>query len=80
MNATHSKLPLEVRFELSELGKMRFMLIAETSLATMHQLGFTESDTDDVKGIFFDTSVFLLLLTIFVTSFHVRFFKVFQVF
>ena len=58
-------------FESSKIGKIRFMLIAETSLKTMHELGFSESDTDDVKGVFFDTSVFLLLLTIFVTSFHV---------
>lgn len=68
-------MPLEVAFEPSNLGKVRFMLIAEGSLRTMHQLGFTETDTDDVKGIFFDTGVVLLLVTVFVTSFHVSFWR-----
>jgi hypothetical protein len=39
----------------------------------MHSIGFTEWDTDDVKGIFFDTNLFLLLLTVFVTSCHILF-------
>lgn len=66
-------MPLTIQFEPSPIGKIRFMSIAEQSLKTMHELGFSELDTDDVKGIFFDTSIFLLLLTVFVTSFHVSY-------
>lgn len=73
VNKTNPSLPLSINFELSALGKIRFMLIAEASLQTMHALGFSELDTDDVKGIFFDTNIYLLLLTVFVTSCHVSF-------
>lgn len=65
--------PLTLQFTPSSLGKIRFMIIAETSLKTMHTLGFSEVDTDDVKGIFFDTNLYLLLLTIVVTAFHLLF-------
>ena len=34
--------------------------------------GFTEKEFDDVKGIFLDTNLMLLLLTIFISFFHVR--------
>ena len=33
--------------------------------------GFTEKEFDDVKGIFLDTSLWLLVLTIFISFFHV---------
>lgn len=64
---------LTLQFTPSSLGKIRFMIIAETSLKTMHTLGFSEVDTDDVKGIFFDTNLYLLLLTVIVTAFHLLF-------
>ena len=34
--------------------------------------GFTEKEFDDVKGIFLDTNLPLLLLTVFISLFHVR--------
>ena len=71
VNKTNPTLPITVNFEPTALGKIRFMLIAEASMKTMHSLGFSDMDTDDVKGIFFDTNIFLLLLTVFVTSCHV---------
>lgn len=73
IESSKQNLPLTVVFEPSSLGKLRFMVIAETSLKTMHSLGFSEFDTDDVKGIFFDTNLFLLLLTVLVTSCHILF-------
>jgi len=66
-------MPLEVIFEPTTIGKLRFMLIIESSMKSMNQMGFTDYDTDDVKGIFFDTNIYLLLLTVFVTSFHVSY-------
>jgi hypothetical protein len=67
-------MPLEVTYEPVSIGKLRFMLIIESSLKSMNKMGFTDYDTDDVKGIFFDTHIYLLLLTVFVTSFHVSFY------
>ena len=72
VNESNPVMPLEVACEPTSIGKLRFMIIIETSLNSMHKMGFTDSDTDDVKGIFFDTNIYLLLLTVFVTSFHVR--------
>lgn len=72
MNETSHVMPLEITYEPTSIGKLRFMLIIETSLKSMYKMGFTDSDTDDVKGIFFDTNIYLLLLTVFVTSFHVK--------
>jgi hypothetical protein len=36
-------------------------------------LGFTLKDTDEVKGIFVDTNLFLLLVTFTVSSVHLLF-------
>lgn len=73
VNQSYPEMPLEVVYEPTTIGKLRFMLIIESSLKSMNKMGFTDNDTDDVKGIFFDTHIYLLLLTVFVTSFHVLF-------
>ena len=72
VNQSNPVMPLEVVYEPTSIGKLRFMLIIESSLKSMANMGFTDTDTDDVKGIFFDTNIYLLLLTVFVTSFHVN--------
>lgn len=64
-------LPLHIRLEPLTIGKLRFFLFVESSFSTMKELGFTELDTDDVKGVLFDTNLYLLLITIIVSSFHV---------
>lgn len=66
-------LPLTVQFESTSIGKIRFMKIAEISMKTLQEMGFAEQDTDDVKAIFLDTNLYLLLLTVVVTSFHLLF-------
>ena len=42
-------------------------------MKTLQEMGFAEQDTDDVKAIFLDTNLYLLLLTVVVTSFHLLF-------
>ncbi len=39
----------------------------------MHDLGFTLKDTDEVKGIFADTNMVLLLVTFAVSAVHLLF-------
>ena len=34
-------------------------------------LGFSQKDVDEVKGIFFDTNLYLLLMTFLISMFHV---------
>ena len=42
-------------------------------MASFQALGFTLKDTDEVKGIFVDTNLFLLLLTFTVSAIHLLF-------
>ncbi|KAI1278746.1 Cleft lip and palate transmembrane protein 1-like protein [Halotydeus destructor] len=73
VNSSMTTLPLEVKLEKSNVGKIRFIAVVEESAKTMLQLGFSESDLDDVKNIFFNTSANILLLTLFVSTFHMLF-------
>ena len=48
------------------------MLQFGASFSTLHMLGFTEKDVDEVKGIFADTNLILLCLTIVISAMHVN--------
>jgi len=65
------KMPLEVVYEPIGVGRLRLMVVVERAFRMMKGLGFTDRDVEDVKGIFFDTNHYMLLLTILVVSFHV---------
>ncbi|XP_060535052.1 lipid scramblase CLPTM1L [Cylas formicarius] len=52
------------------LGKMRFFAQMEVSLKQFLQLGFTEKDLDEVKGVFADTNLYLLCATMAIGSIH----------
>merc|ERR1711962_598363 len=45
----------------------------EGALGSMSSLGFTDKDTDEVKGIFTDTNITLLCVTFFVAALHLLF-------
>lgn len=45
----------------------------QAAMETMQQLGFSAKDLDEVKGIFSDTNIYLLSITMFVASVHVSF-------
>ncbi|KAK6035369.1 cleft lip and palate transmembrane protein 1 [Cooperia oncophora] len=66
MNVTVKYLPVP-------LGKVRFHTMISTSLKQLTQMGFTQKDLEDVKSIFADTSLYLLGLTVFVSSVHLLF-------
>lgn len=65
------KMDLEVVYEPVSLGRLRLMVIVERAFRQMRALGFGERELEDVKGVFFDTSHAMLLLTVLVISFHV---------
>uniref|UniRef100_A0A7I4Y0F1 Lipid scramblase CLPTM1L n=2 Tax=Haemonchus contortus TaxID=6289 RepID=A0A7I4Y0F1_HAECO len=66
MNITVKYLPVP-------LGKIRFHTMISSSLKQLLQLGFTQKDLEDVKAIFGDTSLYLLGITVFVSSIHLLF-------
>ncbi|XP_055846700.1 lipid scramblase CLPTM1L [Episyrphus balteatus] len=55
------------------IGKLRLMLLIEHATKTMHALGFSTKDVDEIKGIFSDTNVYLLCGTLLVGSMHLLF-------
>jgi hypothetical protein len=44
----------------------------QAAMETMETIGFTSKDLDEIKGVFSDTNVYLLALTMFIASIHVR--------
>ena len=77
MKETKIMMPLEVVYEPITIGRLRLMVIVERAFRMMKGFGFTDRDVEDVKGIFFDTNHFMLLLTIMIVSFHVSNFILF---
>ncbi|CAD6222444.1 GSCOCG00000974001-RA-CDS [Cotesia congregata] len=55
------------------MGKLRLILHVKTAMEGLKNLGFSEKDVDEVKGIYADTNVYLLAGTIFIASMHLLF-------
>ncbi|PNF24787.1 Cleft lip and palate transmembrane protein 1-like protein [Cryptotermes secundus] len=55
------------------IGKLRLMLQVETALQSILALGFTEKDVDEMKGIFAETNLYLLCVTVSVAALHLLF-------
>lgn len=62
-----------VTFRLISIGRYRFSVHMEDSLRLFATLGFTEKDTDEVKGIFMDTNFALLMATFLISLVHLLF-------
>lgn len=73
INSSQSVMPLTIAFTPITIGRLRLMVTVEHAMDSLLKMGFTDKDTDEIKGIFFDTSIYLLLLTIFVSAFHLLF-------
>lgn len=63
---------MEVKLVYSpiNIGKLRLMLNIESQFDFLQNMGFSKKDLDEVKGIFSDTNVYFLCLTIFVSTTH----------
>ena len=68
-----STLPLTISYNPVGIGKYNLILTIEESISGMKGLGFNDNDLDDVKGLFTDTNFILLILTVFVSVFHLLF-------
>lgn len=52
-------------------GKLRLWMQFTAAMYTLRQMGFTDKDIDELKGIFADTNIVLLCMTFIVAALHV---------
>ncbi|XP_071443905.1 lipid scramblase CLPTM1L [Hetaerina americana] len=55
------------------IGKLRLWLHLEVALLSLKSMGFSDKDVDEVKNIFAGTNLYLLCVTVFVSSIHLLF-------
>jgi len=73
VNSTDKSADVEISYEPMSWGKLRLFLQFSTALRSMGELGFKDKDTDEVKGIFADTNMVLLMVTFGVSAIHLLF-------
>ncbi|XP_052816394.1 lipid scramblase CLPTM1L-like [Mya arenaria] len=73
VNKTVDILSLTVTYTPISVGKLRMWTNMLESIKTLHSLGFTEKDTDEIKGIFSDTNFYFLMMTFAVAALHLLF-------
>jgi len=73
INSTDQSANVEIKYEPIAWGKLRLFLQFSTALHSMRDFGFKDKDTDEVKGIFADTNMVLLMVTFGVSSVHLLF-------
>merc|ERR1719203_2385586 len=73
INKTDEQVTFNVEYSPTSFGKLRLFNQFQSSLGGLHGLGFTDKDTDEVKGIFADTNLVLLLVTFGVSAIHLLF-------
>lgn len=64
---------ITISYQPVPVGKIRFHRMISASLQQLLQLGFTQKDLEDVKAIFGDTNLYLLGVTVFVSTIHLLF-------
>ncbi|XP_029647877.1 cleft lip and palate transmembrane protein 1-like protein [Octopus sinensis] len=73
INTTTRTMSLKVSYAPISIGKLRLWTSMMDSMKAMKTLGFKEKDVDELKGIFTDTNLALLLLTFAVSTLHLLF-------
>ncbi|XP_017773979.1 PREDICTED: cleft lip and palate transmembrane protein 1-like protein [Nicrophorus vespilloides] len=54
----------------TSIGKFKFLVQMEGTFVNFMNLGFTAKDVDEVKGVFADTNLYLLCMTLFIGGIH----------
>lgn len=73
LNESCNELPLRIIYEPISMGKLKFWSNMQQSLSFFSKIGFSQKDIDEVKNIFVDVNLYLLLLTFLVSAFHLLF-------
>lgn len=66
-------MPLTVTYKPMSIGKLRLLLHMQHAMLALKRMGFSTKDLDDIKGAFSDTNLYLLCLTVIVSSVHLLF-------
>ncbi|XP_066587511.1 lipid scramblase CLPTM1L [Prorops nasuta] len=69
----NDKINITILFRPISIGKLRLILHVETGMHSLKNLGFSDKDTDDIKEIFADINVYLLVGTFFIAAVHLMF-------
>ncbi|XP_074644746.1 lipid scramblase CLPTM1L-like [Tubulanus polymorphus] len=73
LNKTCYEMPLTIHYTPTSVGRLQLWSSLEESMKMLYSFGFSQKDTDEVKGIFADTNIYLLLLTFLVSACHLLF-------
>ncbi|KAL7555529.1 hypothetical protein ACA910_005307 [Epithemia clementina (nom. ined.)] len=75
LNETVKSLPLRISFDRSGMSPARWRLLSHLSeaLERQQQLGFDQSDIDEIRSLIADTNVTLLLITLLASALHLLF-------
>jgi hypothetical protein len=71
MSPQDNKMNITVEYSPVSLGKLRLILHMQVTMENLKNLGFSDKDIDEVKGIFADTNIYLLGGTFFIAAVHV---------
>jgi hypothetical protein len=73
LNNTETPVNFTIDYSPISFGKVRLFSQFTSALGGLNGLGFTDKDTDEVKGIFADTNLVLLMVTFGVSAVHLLF-------
>ncbi|XP_064467316.1 lipid scramblase CLPTM1L-like [Ornithodoros turicata] len=73
VNASVPQMSLKIVINPISVGRLRLMISVGEAFKAMSSFGLATKDTDEVKGLFFDTNFYVLLLTLLVSGFHLLF-------
>lgn len=76
VNQSVKDFPVTLSYSPISFGKLRLWMQFSAAMFTLRQMGFTEKDIDELKGIFADTNIVLLCVTFVVAALHVSHSKI----
>jgi len=73
VNKTTDSVEVSIEYKPVSIGRLRLWMTVEGSLIKMKELGFTNNDINEIKGIFTDTNLYFLGLTFCISILHLLF-------
>lgn len=67
----NNTLNITLQYYPISLGKLRLILLVKTAMQNLKNLGFSDKDADEVKGILADTNMYILGGTFIIGTIHV---------